>query len=93
MVHREDGSEWATRFDVIRDMRLAPRKVGYTDLLLDLWSDRDGMRWEDEDEVESARLTGRLEAADLATIARARGVLTRHHRTVVREVRGLLGLG
>lgn len=92
MVHRAGGSEWATRFDVIRDMRLAPHEVRYTDLLLDLWSDRDGLRWEDEDEVEAAHIAGSLDKADLATIARARGVLTRRHRTAVREVRGLLRL-
>ncbi len=93
MVHRGDGREWATRFDVVRDMRLEPHEVRYTDLLLDLWSDRDSMRWQDDNEVEAARRTGHLDAAGLATIDHARGVLTRRHRTVVREVRGLLGLG
>lgn len=92
IVLRGDGSEWMTRFDVVRGVRLAPDEVHYTDLLLDLWSDRAGMRWEDEDEVEAARLAGSLSVADIETIDRARGVLTRRHRTVVREVRGLLGL-
>ncbi len=92
IVVRGDGREWMTRFDVVRDVRLAPHEVRYTDLLLDLWSDDKGMRWEDEDEVEDARLAGILDAADLATIERARTTLTRRHRAVVRGIRGILRL-
>ena len=92
MVHREDGREWATRFDVVREMHLDATEVRYTDLLLDLWVDAEGVRWEDEEEVEVARLIGDLDASDLARIDRARAVLTRRHRTVAVEVRRMLGL-
>ena len=92
MVRRDDGREWVTRFDVVRDMRLSADEVRYTDLLLDLWVDEDGARWEDEDEVAAAARSGLLAAADLARIDRARVVLTRRQRAVVREVRRTLGL-
>lgn len=96
MVQREDGREWATRFDVVRDMRLdagpAGDEVRYTDLLLDLWVDAAGPRWDDEDEVEAARASGLLAAADLETIDRARDELARQHRAVAREVQWLAGL-
>jgi hypothetical protein len=90
MVHRATGEEWRTRFDVVRDMHLGTSEVRYTDLLLDLWSDVTGAQWEDEDEVVEAARSGRLSATELARIDRARARLTRRHRTVVGEVRGLL---
>ncbi len=92
MVHREDGREWVSRFDVVRDMRLGPTEVSYTDLLLDLWVDADGARWEDEDEVEVATRAGILSTPDLERIERARDTLARRHRAVVREIRARLGL-
>jgi hypothetical protein len=92
MVHREDGREWVTRFDVIRDMHFGAGEVRYTDLLLDLWVDADGARWEDEDEVAAAASSGLLTASDLARIDRARAGLSRRHRAVVREVRRMMGL-
>lgn len=91
MVHREDGREWVSRFDVLRGMRLGTDEVSYTDLLLDLWVDADGPRWEDEDEVEAAILAGTLEPHNLERIERVRRFLTRRHRAVVREIRGRLG--
>lgn len=94
MVHRDTGREWRTRFDVARDMRLDAGEVSYTDLLLDLWSDSAGPVWEDDDELAGAARAGRLDAGDLERIERARAVLTRRHRAVVREVRAMLrGLG
>jgi hypothetical protein len=90
MVHRESGEEWRTRFDVVRSMHLGTSEVSYTDLLLDLWSDGAGTQWEDEDEVAEAVGSGRLQAADLARIERARALLTRRHRAVVQEIRGML---
>lgn len=91
MVHREDGREWVSRFDIVRDMQLGTSEVRYTDLLLDLWVDADGARWEDDDEVEAARDAGVLAAPELERIERARNLLTRRHRAVVGEIRARLG--
>jgi len=90
MVHREDGREWVSRFDVVRDVRLGAEEVSYTDLLLDLWVDAGGARWEDDDEVEAATSAGLLARGDLEQIEHARGVLTRRHRAVVRAIRSRL---
>lgn len=90
MVHREDGREWVSRFDVVRDVCLGRDEVSYTDLLLDLWADPHGARWEDEDEVEAALAAGVLERFDRERIERARRLLTRRHRTVVHEIRARL---
>ncbi|MGE0228417.1 MAG: hypothetical protein AB7I38_09110 [Dehalococcoidia bacterium] len=90
MVHRADGREWVSRFDVVRDVRLGACEVSYTDLLLDLWVDADGPRWEDDDEVEAAAVAGLLTRTDRERIARTRAALDGRHRTVVREVRARL---
>lgn len=87
MVRREDGREWVSRFDVVRDVRLGAQEVSYTDLLLDLWVDANGARWEDDDEVEAARAAGVLGDRDLERIEHTRALLTRRHRAVVREIR------
>ncbi|MGE3411601.1 MAG: hypothetical protein AB7L91_05200 [Dehalococcoidia bacterium] len=90
MVHRADGREWVSRFDVVRDVRLGAREVSYTDLLLDLWVDADGPRWEDDDEVQAAAVAGLLTRTDQERIARTRSLLDRRHRTIVRELRARL---
>ncbi len=90
MVHRHDGREWVSRFDIARDMRIGAADVSYTDLLLDLWVDETGARWEDDDEVEAAAASGLIGPDDVARIEHARGLLTRRHRGVVREIRGRL---
>lgn len=91
MVHREDGREWVTRFDVVRDVRLGADEVNYTDLLLDLWVDDRGARWEDEDEVKAATMAGVLGRLDLERIERTREFLARRRHAVVREIRAQLG--
>jgi hypothetical protein len=93
MVLRENGHEWVTRFDVVSDVQLAADEVRYTDLLLDAWFWQGELSWEDEDDVAAAVRSGLLDAPALAGIDRARSVLTRRHRAVVREVRRLAGLG
>ncbi|MEZ4501902.1 MAG: DUF402 domain-containing protein [Dehalococcoidia bacterium] len=84
------------RFDVVAGLEvrpdLDPPEVCYRDLLLDLWVDADGARFEDEDEVEAAWAS--LDAADRARIERGRTVLERGHPRIRAEVRRLLiGLG
>ena len=65
-------------------------EVGYTDLLLDLRVERDGLRWEDDDELAEAVAAGRVTAAELAHVERARGVLERGHGRIIAEVRRTL---
>ncbi len=89
------GREVLSRFDVLRDVAIDGDEVRYLDLLLDLVvrvdaAGRVRARWEDEDEVEAALASGRLDAAGGAYVARARGRLERRHRRVVGEVRALL---
>ena len=88
------GREVASRFDVVRDLEIAPHEVRYLDLLLDLWVEdgalRRVVRWEDEDEVADALRNGLLSPADVAYIERARRTLQRRHRRVVSEIRTLL---
>lgn len=82
------------RFDVVRDVEIelgaAVPEVRYTDLLLDLWVDEHGARWEDAEEVEALARSGVLTDADARRIESARGVLERGHRRITAEVRGIL---
>ena len=89
------GREVLSRFDVLRDVEIDGDEVRYLDLLLDLVvrfdpAGRISTRWEDEDEVEAALASGRLDAAGGAYVARARRTLERRHRRVVGEIRALL---
>ncbi|MFN8639618.1 MAG: hypothetical protein U0360_09225 [Dehalococcoidia bacterium] len=88
------GAPVFVRFDVVRDVELAARtallELRYTDLLLDLWVDAAGARWEDEDEVAIERAAGRLGVADAERIERVRGRLERGHPRIAREVRAML---
>ena len=86
------------RFDVVSDVEIdllaAPPEVRYTDLLLDLWVDDGGVRWEDDDEVQERARAGTLRSVDARRIESARGFLERGHRRIALEVRTLLrGLG
>lgn len=91
IVRPESGEAVLSRFDVLRDVDLTtPGEAGYTDLLLDLRVERDGPRWEDEDELAEAVADGRVTAAELEHIERARGVLERGHGRIIAEVRRML---
>lgn len=95
LVPREAGAPVRTRFDVLRDCRIdavteAGGEVFYLDLELDLWVTDGVPRWEDEEDVEAARIAGLLTPADLARIDRTRDLLTRRHASVIAEVRALL---
>lgn len=93
------GCEVATRFDVVRDLRVTKNSQGvdevhYLDLLLDLWVHDNGGRkvaqWEDEDELDEALQGGLLGDAERIYIERARITLQRRHRRVVGEIRSVL---
>ncbi len=88
------GDPVFVRFDVVRDVEIRldvePREVRYTDLLLDLWVDDGGPRWEDEDEVAREAAAGRLGLDDARLIEQARGQLERGYRRAAREVRSAL---
>jgi len=85
-----DGAVIVYRFDVVDRVRIAPGRVGYRDLLLDVWVSPTGdVRVEDEDEVEEARLRGLLTDAMLARIGRTRALLLRDHRRIVAEVEAI----
>ncbi len=79
------------RCDVVDDVQIdtavSPPEVRYRDLLLDLWLDSSGARWEDETEVAAAIAAGALSAADVRRVASARAVLDGGRRRVVAEVR------
>jgi hypothetical protein len=91
IVRPASGEVRLSRFDVLRDVDLGtPGEVGYTDLLLDLRVERDGPRWDDDDELEKAVAAGRVTMAEQAHIERARGVLVRGHGRIIAEVRRTL---
>jgi hypothetical protein len=91
IVRPASGKVVLSRFDVLRDVDLGILgEVGYTDLLLDLRVERDGLRWEDDDELAEAVAAGRVTAAELAHVERARGVLERGHGRIIAEVRRTL---
>lgn len=92
------GAPVFVRFDVVRDvdidLRAQPPEARYTDLLLDLWVDAAGPRWEDEDDVLAASAAGGLTPDDVGRIEATRALLNRRHRRIAAEVRALLrGLG
>ncbi len=91
IVRPQSGEVVLSRFDLLRDVDLGtPGEVGYTDLLLDLRVERDGPRWEDDDELAEAVAAGRVTAAERAHIERVRGVLDRGHGRIIAEVRRTL---
>jgi predicted RNA-binding protein associated with RNAse of E/G family len=69
---------------------LDPPEVHYTDLLLDLWVDASGVRWEDDDELADALRAGTLTPSDVVRIEGARELISRRHRAIASEVRALL---
>ncbi len=98
VVPRGGGPPVFLRFDVVADVEVdlvsTPAEVRYRDLLLDLWVDDAGARWEDEDELEAAIRTGALSGAEMCSIDATRTLLERRHRRVAAAVRSTLrGLG
>ena len=93
MYHMLDpqGQLVANRFDVVEDVRLGERAVSYRDLLLDIWFGADGTTLvADEDEVDKARRSGTISAAQLHRIERTRALLLRRHNLIAAEADRLL---
>ena len=91
-VMRAGSAECAfVRFDVVGDVEIDVRRttaeVRYRDLLLDLWVDTAGARWEDEADVDRAIDGGALTETDARRIARARATLDRGLSRVIAEAR------
>ena len=86
-----DGAVIAYRFDVVDRVRIAPGRVSYRDLLLDLWVSPGGtVRIEDEDEVAAAVGQGVLTPAQQAHIERTHALLLRAHPRIIAECEALV---
>jgi hypothetical protein len=79
------------RFDVVSEVRIAPDRVRYLDLLLDVLVDQDGhVTVEDEEDVTEALSAGMLTDKQLETIERTRDQLTRSHERIARDAMALV---
>jgi hypothetical protein len=79
------------RFDVVSEVRIAPDRVMYLDLLLDVLVDEDGaITVEDEKDVTEAVSAGLLTDQQLRTIERTRDQLTRSHERIVRDAMAMV---
>jgi Protein of unknown function (DUF402) len=79
------------RFDVVSDVRIAPDRVKYLDLLLDVLVAADGaVTIEDEEDVARALADGSLTPKQSRTIERTRDLLVRSHDRIVREAMELV---
>ena len=84
--HSPQGDALGHRFDVVSEVRIAPDRVRYLDLLLDVLVGADGtVIVEDEDDVAGAISQGLLTENQLGTIERTRDLLLRSHDHIVRE--------
>ena len=74
------------RFDVVSEVRIAPDRVKYLDLLLDVLAWPDGtVTVEDEEDVAQALADGLLTPEQSRIIDRTREVLVRSHDHIVKE--------
>jgi predicted RNA-binding protein associated with RNAse of E/G family len=81
-----EGEVLGHRFDVVSEVRIAPDRVRYLDLLLDVLVTADGtVTVEDEDDVAHAISDGLLTERQLQTIERTRDLLVRSHDHIVRD--------
>jgi predicted RNA-binding protein associated with RNAse of E/G family len=86
-----DGTVLGHRFDVVSEVRIAPDRVRYLDLLLDvLVAPDDTVTVEDQEDVDRAVADGLLTAKQLQTIERTRDLLVRSHAQIVHEAVRLL---
>jgi uncharacterized protein DUF402 len=81
-----DSEVLGHRFDVVSEVRIAPDRVKYLDLLLDVLVGADEtVTLEDEEDVDQAVDKGLLTSKQLRTIQRTRDLLLRNHRHIVRD--------
>ena len=74
------------RFDVVSEVRIAPDRIRYLDLLLDvLVAPDETVTVEDQDDVDRAAAEGLLTTKQLQTIERTRDLLVRSHAQIVHE--------
>lgn len=78
------------RFDVCEDVRIGD-EIHYTDLLLDVWMPPDGtIHVLDQDEVENARISGRMTERQNAVVKRAESDLSERWPDAIRALDELL---
>jgi len=81
-----EGAVMGHRFDVVSEVRIAPDRIRYLDLLLDvLVAPDETVTVEDQDDVDRAAAEGLLTTKQLQTIERTRDLLVRSHAQIVHE--------
>lgn len=89
-----DGTLLGHRFDVVTDVRIAPDRIEYVDLILDVVVDPDGtVRVEDEEELRAAAARGLLSPEGAAVVERARGELLAGYRRLIEDAVAEVGSG
>lgn len=84
---RSDGGAILYRFDVVDRVRIAPGRVTYRDLALDVLVSPEGqVTVEDEDEVAAAARHGWIGARERRRIDLTRALLVARHRRIIAEV-------
>ena len=74
-------------FHICRDVLVEENRVGYLDLLLDIWIDSDGIATVlDREDVERCDREGKLSEADLKIIAAEEQKIVAHWHLFVREM-------
>lgn len=82
-----DGGAILYRFDVVDRVRIAPGRVAYRDLALDVLVSPEGrITVEDEDEVAAAERAGWIGARERRRIDLTRALLVTRHRRIIAEV-------
>jgi predicted RNA-binding protein associated with RNAse of E/G family len=90
-MHLADGTLFAYRFDILRDVRLLEDRLEWTDLLLDEWVYLDGhVEWKDEDQVRRFREAGWMSEEDEALVQRTRQELEARLPDILQEADEIL---
>jgi predicted RNA-binding protein associated with RNAse of E/G family len=81
-----EGTVLGHRFDVVSDVRIAPDRIRYLDLILDvLVAPDETVTVEDQGDVDRAVADGLLTPKQVQTIERTRDLLVRSHAQIVHE--------
>ena len=90
-MHLADGSLYAHRFDVLKDVAFDGKRLYWTDLLLDAWLLSDGqLAWKDEDQLEDYLSRGWMSVEDGELVLRTRLLLEASVGQIVAEAEDLL---